>query len=401
MKKLGWFAFFLVFFASCLDDPDCYQLHNDLVGVTFRVMGTGKGDSVLVKNFGTGLYEYGPSFGYQINYFVEEGTFNFEGKETTNFLKFGYTVKNQFISEDCGSAFVLSDLHILEHDLDSARVISSTPTKGGGTNIEIYRCPETDTLTIDFNQLRANSDGVIINNKTSSYVSHKFDSITTDFSGIVFTGRGTTINLPVDTTKNETTFTFHTGEVTNTLVVTYNLVTEQRYPPCGIQTFVNELSFQNTHTFDSISFGLNANDEPARTLEDPHIANLRVFDCPPTNLLQVNFRSNGTPKTVTINSITADHFTGNFLSAPYTNNFVNLPVDLSSGASTFYIQYDNGTTDTLRVEYTLTGLQLYSACPDPVINGLRESPDVPNIAISTNGTVLKFPPISNVEITVN
>ena len=58
MKKLGWFAFFLVFFASCLDDPDCYQLHNDIVGVTFRVMGTGKGDSVLVKNFSTGQFEY-------------------------------------------------------------------------------------------------------------------------------------------------------------------------------------------------------------------------------------------------------------------------------------------------------------------------------------------------------
>ncbi len=100
-------------------------------------------------------------------------------------------------------------------------------------------------MTIDFNQLHANSDGVIITNKTSRYVSHQFDSITTDFSGIVFTGRGTTINLPVDTTKNETTFTFHTGEVTNTLVVTYNLVTEQRYRPCGIQTFVNELAIKD------------------------------------------------------------------------------------------------------------------------------------------------------------
>ena len=235
--------------------------------------------------------------------------------DKTNFLSFGYTVKNQFISEDCGSAFVLSDLHILEHDYDSARVINSTPSKGGGTNIEIYRCPETDTMTIDFNQLFATSDGVIITNKSSRYVSHQFDSITTDFSGIVFTGRGTTINLPVDTTKNETTFTFYTGEVANTLVVTYNLVTEQRYRPCGIQTFVNELAIKE-HTFDSISFGLNANDEPARTLEDPHIANLRVFDCPSTNLMQVNFIStDGAAKSVTIKSITADHFAGNLLTS--------------------------------------------------------------------------------------
>ncbi len=74
MKKLGWFTFFLIFFASCLDDPDCYQLHNDIVGVTFRVMGTGKGDSVVVKNFSTGEFEHKPSFNYQLNYFVEDAT---------------------------------------------------------------------------------------------------------------------------------------------------------------------------------------------------------------------------------------------------------------------------------------------------------------------------------------
>src|SRR5688572_19528865 len=133
MKKLGWFAFFLVLFASCLDDPDCYQLHNDFVGVTFRVMGTGQGDSLLVKNFSTDQFEYGTSFLYQINYFVEEGTFDYEGVDETNSLSFGYTVKNQFISEDCGSAFVLSDLQILKHDFDSARVINTTPSKGSGT----------------------------------------------------------------------------------------------------------------------------------------------------------------------------------------------------------------------------------------------------------------------------
>ncbi len=400
MKKLGWFAFFLIFFASCLDDPDCYQLHNDIVGVTFRVMGTGKGDSVFVKN-STGIFEHKPSFSYQLNYFVEEAIIGFTGKdEITNFLSFGYTVKNQFISEDCGSAFVLSGLNIFEHDFDSARVISSTPSKGGGTNFEIYRCPETDTMTIDFNQLRANSDGVIINNKASSYVSHQFDSITTDFSGIVFTGPGTTINLPVDTTKNETTFTFKTGETTNTLVVGYNLVREQRYTPCGIQTFVNELAIKGEHTFDSISFGLNDNDEPARTLEDPHIANLRIYDCPPTNLMQVNFISNGTAKAVTIKSITADHIVGE-LYKTYTNTTVTLPVDPNSALSTFYIQYDNGDIDTLRVAYTFTELTLYDSCPDPVINNLTEFPDVPNIAIPTSGKVLKYPTVPNVEITVD
>src|SRR5918993_5355541 len=401
MKKLGWFSFFLVFFASCLDDPDCYQLHNDFVGFTFRVMGTGKGDSVVVKNSGSGLYEKQPSFLYRVNYFEEGATVNFVGPQITNFLKFGYTVKNQFISEDCGSAFVLSGLGVVAHDFDSARVVNATPSKGGGTNIEIYRCPDTDTLTIDFNQLNATSDGVIITNKTSRYVSHQFDSITTNFSGLVFTGRATTVNLPVDTTKNETTFKFKTGGEEDSIVVSYNLVTEQRYKPCGIQTFVNELAIKGKHSFDSISFGLNANDDPARTLEDPHIANLRVFDCPPTNLLQVNFKSNGTAKTVTMTSITAEHFEGNYLTGPLTSPFIQLEVDLESDNSTFYIEYDNGSMDTLSIAYTRTGLTLFPACPDPVINALRESPDLPNIAISPNGTVLRYPAVPNVDITVD
>jgi hypothetical protein len=406
MKKFSWFAFFLLFFGSCLNDPDCYQLDNDFVGVTFRVMGTGKGDSVFVKN-SKGVFEHKPSFLYQLNHFVEDARIDFEGKGgKTNFLSFEYDVKNQFISEDCGSAFVLSGLHVLGHDLDSARVINATPSKGSGTNIEIYRCPETDTLTIEFNQLVANSDGVIINGKTSHHASHQFESITTDFSGIVFTGRGTTINLPVDQTKNTTTFKFKTDEKEDSLVVRYNLVTEQRYKPCGIQTFVNELAIEEDknhvklHSFDSISFGLNENDEPARTLEDPHIANLRVFDCPSTNHMQVNFVSNGAPKSVTIKSITADHILGD-LFKDYTNTTVTLPVDISSNASTFYIKYADDTLDTLSVAYVLTGLKLFHACPDPVINALTESPDLPNIRVLPSGTVLKFPTVPNVEITVN
>jgi hypothetical protein len=404
MKKLGWFVFFLILFASCLDDPDCYQLHNDIVGVTFRVMGTGQGDSVLMKNFSTDKFEYGPSFNYQINYFVEEGTFEFQSVADTNFLSFGYTVKNQFISEDCGSAFVLSDLRILEHDFDSARVLNPTPSKGGGTNIEIYRCPETDTLTIDFNQLYATSNGVTITNKRSVYISHPFDSITTDFSGNVFSGRAATVKLPVDLTKNETTFVFKTNTFEETLVLGYTLTTEERYKPCGIQTFVTDLAIKQ-HTFDSISFALDDDDEPVRSLRDPQIPNLRVFDCPKTNLIQVAFKTGTTPKEVTIKSITGDYFTGDLLSAPpykgspYTGSTLPLPVNLESDASTFYIQYDDDTIDTLAVAYSRTALTLFSGCPDPVIINLQEATDLSNINIIQS--TLQYPLVTNVEIIVD
>src|SRR5688500_1709659 len=189
MKKLSWFAFFLVFSASCLDDPDCYQLHNDVIGVTFRVIGTGQGDSVLLRNFiNQGEDVILTSFNATINYFQEQGEFNFEGEDENHFIAFGYTVKNQFISEDCGSSFVLSDLHILKHDFDSARVINSVPTKGAGTNIEIYRCPETDTLTINFNQLYATTNGITVTNRRSAFVSHPFESIAFESGNAGFSG---------------------------------------------------------------------------------------------------------------------------------------------------------------------------------------------------------------------
>ena len=398
MKELGWFAFLLLFFTSCLDDPDCYQLHNDIVGVTFRVMGTGQGDSVYVKNFTTDKFEYRPSFNYQINYFTEQGTFDFEGIDGNNFLSFGYTVKNQFISEDCGSAFVLSGLHVLEHDFDSARVVNATPSKKGGTNIEIYRCPETDTLTIDFSQLYATSNGVTITNKRSAFISHPFDSITTDFSGKVFSGRAATINLPVDLSKNETSFIFKTNTTEETLVVGYNRTTEERYKACGIQTFINELTIKQ-HTFDSISFGLDTNDEPARTLLDPHTANLRVFDCPETNLIQVAFKTGTTAKTVTIKSITGNHFVGNLLGEPYSNTTVALPVNTEANTSVFYIQYADDSIDTLAVAYTVTDLTLFNACPSPVIINLSEATDLENITVVQ--TTLQYPLVPNVEIQVD
>jgi hypothetical protein len=399
MKKLSWFVIFLVLTASCLDDPDCFQLHNDVLGVTFRVIGTGQGDSVLLKNFfNQGENKIITSFNAKLNYFEEQDVFYFEG-EKNNFLAFGYTVKNQFISEDCGSSFELSDLHILDHDFDSVRILNSTPSKGQGTNIEIYRCPSTDTLTINFNQLYVTTTGVTISNRRSAFISHPFDFIS-DSVKEVFSGSAATVKLPVHLDKNQTTFIFKTDVAQDTLVVTYNSVTEQRYRPCGIQTFVSNLRYGN-NTFDSVSYGLNSLDEPVRSLLDPHVANLRIFDCPQTNLLQVGFKSSANvAQTVTIKSITADHLTGDLLTDTTTTAVV-LPVDLDSNVSTFYIQYDDDTIDTLRVQYEKSPLTLFNACKNPIIMNVSEALEDPDIAVLPTSTTLQFPPVTNVEIIIH
>lgn len=404
MRKLSWFAFFLILMVSCLDEPDCFQLNNNIIGVTFRVIGTGQVDSVLLKD-SLNQWVTVTSFTDSLNYFANEGTFNFVDKfeevERTRNLSFAYTVKNQFMSDECGSRFDLSDLRILSHDFDSVRIVNSSPTKTGGPNIDIYRCPETDTLTIDFNQLIATTNGVTISNPQSQYLGQDFISITDIDGNSLFSGSGATVKLPVDLTKNSETFVFKTELSTNTISITYNRVTEERYRPCGIQTFVNNVTI-GEHTFDSLSYGLDDVDEPIRALLDPHVANLRVFRCPPTNLLKVDFvTSPNVLATVTIKSITGDHFGGDLITDPVTTNTFSLPVDLNSDVSTFRIQYEDNSIEILSVQYTRASLTLFNACPDPVITALREATDAANISIPDNGTTLQFPAVKNVEITIN
>lgn len=405
MKRFSWFAFFAIFSAACLDDPDCFQLDNNVLGITFRVIGTGQGDSVRIEN----LNEAGEiedivvtSITTNLNYFKEEEVIEFRGPEQTNALRFSYTVKNQFISEDCGSSFELSDLRILQHNFDSARVVSSTPTKTGGTNIEIYRCPETDTLVIDFNQLYATTNGITVTNRRSAFISHPFETVTTNrFPKPVYAGRAARLKLPVDTTENEITYKFIFEGIEDSLVLSYDRVREKLYRPCGIQTFIRNLTYEG-HTFDSVSFGLNADDEPVRSLQDPHITNIRVFDCPKTNLMQVGFKRGTASAPVTIKSITADHFEGKLLKDPITTATLQLPVDLASDRSIFYIQYQDDTMDTLNVSYIRSDIRLFNACENPVVSNLQEVQNLPdNITVVPAQTRLQFPPVTNVEISVD
>ena len=41
MKKVAWFVFFAIIAVSCLDEPDCFQLNNNVVIVAFGIVGGG------------------------------------------------------------------------------------------------------------------------------------------------------------------------------------------------------------------------------------------------------------------------------------------------------------------------------------------------------------------------
>jgi hypothetical protein len=403
MKKPCWGLFFLILMVSCLDDPDCFQLQNNIIGITFRVIGTGQADPTFLKGVGDPPADIITlSVSSTLNYFEDRLELLFRGEKKENYLFLGYTVKNQYVSEECGSRFILSDLTALEHNFDSVRIVNATPFPAtGGTNVEIYRCPHADSITIDFSQLSVTSNGITVRNRSSKNISHVFTKVTDSLGTTLFSGSAATLHLPVRLTKEESTFIFTTAEGQDTLTVGYRLTTEQRYRPCGIQTFVDDLRIIK-HTFDSLSFALNADVEQQRTLADPHQTNVRIYDCPQNalNLLKVNFESSaGTPQNVVIKGITSNHFSGKLWKAADTTiNTVNLPVDIESDVSTFYIEYEN-RTDTLSVSYTRTPATLFSACgPAFLIQDLSLNQELPAATVISTARSLQYPPVTNVEI---
>lgn len=132
---------------ACLDEPDCYNLNNYVVGVSFKKIEDSTTDTVFVSEFGTIepplLFLADTSFSrlnLPLNYFQDETAFFFADPDTLRILRLGYTSQAQFVSENCGEKFVLSQLRVLEHSFDSVRLIIDVPTAQGGTiHLEIFQ----------------------------------------------------------------------------------------------------------------------------------------------------------------------------------------------------------------------------------------------------------------------
>jgi hypothetical protein len=140
--------FFMLMMVSCLDEPDCYSLNNYFVGVSFKKVATSGADTVVFQNIRTEepplLFADSGAISritLEVNYFIDETTFYFQEADTTRMLKLGYTSQPQFVSENCGGRFVLSNLRVLEHSFDSVRLVHDVPshTADGTMHIEIFR----------------------------------------------------------------------------------------------------------------------------------------------------------------------------------------------------------------------------------------------------------------------
>lgn len=144
----AWLLFFMLMMVSCLDEPDCFSLNNYVIGIAFKKIATSRADTVVFKSVTTAepplLFSDSAAISrivLLLNYFQDETTFYFEEADTTRFLRLGYTSQAQFVSENCGERFVLSDLRVLQHSFDSVRLVHDVPsrTSDGVNHIEIFR----------------------------------------------------------------------------------------------------------------------------------------------------------------------------------------------------------------------------------------------------------------------
>lgn len=416
VKKSSWFIFLVLLVVSCLDEPDCFQLNNNRVGISFRVIGTGKSDTTFLSHIDVGAIDSdffadtASVFLLPLNYLASETDIALEGPNGySEKLFLGYRVQTQFVSEDCGSRFVLSDLQVLEHSFDSVRIVNGVPTKAGAVNIEIYRCPNPDKMGISFRQLYAT--GLLKANKQSKFIGADLGDVTAGGTTLYAGGSAATIRLAVDTLTDRTDYTFNFLEnkyaaEAKTLTVTYKAEVKTPYKRCPAKTYVSNLKVGTT-TFDSVSLVVTTTDGIRDTLDnltDPVQTNLYVYRCPDTNLFQVAFRqltSSGSSyrsDTVLVQSIRAD-YTETIFYQQANLSYAQLPLNPAADETTFYINYGT-TTDTLTVGYLRRNVTLFTRCGEkPVYSQLN----LLNDAALTNINMLEtdsvqYPSVSNLEI---
>ena len=431
MKKASWFLFTILFAFSCLDEPECYLLNNNLVGIYFRVMGSGGLDSVALRKvlvngkvlqtqrsgfidvFDKDHDTLVSSIQLPVDYFNEETLFEFGDKDAIRELALGYRVRVQYVSEECGPRYILSDLNEVSTSFDSLRYVDRTPARDASSrHIEVFRCPVTDTLTVVLNQLTFTAPTTTTPFRESSRVAAaNLSDITVNNATSIFSGtRKATVRLPVDLSTTSTTYDFNFAddfgyaETNRELVVNYETTSEQRYRYCGAQTFVTDLELLST-SFDSVSFAKDNNNLDRTSLTDPFNTNLNLYRCPPTNIIQLAFRTTagGTSsvRSVPLVSITSDYNPSQLYYQNVPASLVQLPLNLEANSTTFTLNFE-GRTETLTVSYTRgapPSTLFRSACSDiTLLTNLTVSGG--NATASVESPYIVYPATTNVFIEV-
>jgi hypothetical protein len=267
IKNTAWFVFFVLLASACLDEPDCYSLNNNIVGIAFKRMSTNRADTVYfssIKADGTETIFLNNATGTAVsginslplNYYQNETTFHFDGLDKMYDLRLGYSAKAQFVSKDCGERFVLTGLNPIAFNFDSVRVVNAIPKAGNTSDIqlEIFRCPNTSRIKIKFS------------------AAVEITQVLTDYQGsLVVVGTNTAL-VPLDVNASSSTihFKFKNG-TTKDLALSYNRQTHNLFHACGEQIVLSDFVVDKSKTtFPTVNV--------IRTvIQDPPLTNLEII----------------------------------------------------------------------------------------------------------------------------
>jgi hypothetical protein len=78
---------------------------------------------------------------------------------------------------------------------------------------------------------------------------------------------------------------------------------------------------------------------------------------------------------------------------------IQLPLNLDVSNTIFYIEYQDGTEDTVSLAYSFIERELFRACAtQKLISDLRELVDNANVRPVAERDSIQFPPVTNLEI---
>ncbi|MEO7990520.1 MAG: hypothetical protein ABI663_13325 [Chryseolinea sp.] len=413
LKKSSWFLFFGAMAISCLDQPDCFRLNSDQIGVSFKVLGTNKADVIGVYGMEiNGVdstfypYTYLSSLLIDLNYLANQTGVTISGDKVSGSMLLKYLSQAQFVSDECGPRYILSNLTIDQQaGFDSIRLVTNQVNNPPYINIEIYRCPTTNLVKLDFYQLYIATNG----KKSSQLLSVNVDNIIATYSGEMFYQDSTTntVTLPINLNTGSSDFNMSIGGKLNTLSLAYTLTDEERYNVCPLATYASGLSASSVE-FDSVSIAIvdkKAVDAP----QDPATTNVLIFQCPKTNLMKVYFKTEKVEGTFVSATVTFNKITNNFSSDKYYEgkaiSTVELPINESALNAEYYFDFkvkdgDPALIDTLSVSYEPFGKTIFNACAvQNVYDNLKAtSPNILPSNILVPKDSLQFPSITNIEI---
>lgn len=398
LKKIAWFLFFLITSVSCLEDPDCFALNNNLVQITFRRLLDGKADSIVFFRidavsaidsvFDEEVSLTTSSVTLPLNFLQGRTTYILGQALTSDTLTLEYDSRAQFVSEDCGERYVLSDLRVGSHSFDSISVVNGSPVGrpgAGASNIIVYRCPILNHIKFAFRQL--NADDISQGEPLDVMVNTIQDNYSTNY---IVSGELSTIALPLNDADGSTKFDFHFPEGSNSITLAYNIRQETLVDACGVQNIIDPVSIVS----DDFEFARVLKD----SIKDPPVTNIVFFRCPDTDIIRIDFKQpagNGGSEVI-LEKITADYTSEIFYSGA-TVTSVDLPLNPSSGTTGFVFDFGDSIKN-IQFNYTTTQQTFHEECNQTLFSNIVVSLSDFDTGPAVVSDSIVFPTQTNIEI---